>query len=287
VFAVGSAEAEDSVRNLVHEWNTMMVTSMPRYRVQASDYCPKCRIPLDEVIGQPRLMCRMCGHSARIVLLTTSSLPFSSCGSGSSSVDAVDPAYARDQHFMECMNRFLARFPHAIHPDQAKSLMKDLYRQGYRQAKDIDFTTVHLTMRKLQLAGLYKHENAVVSKIVGLPAPSLTPSDVAWLRYMFRMAQAPFMSMFSNTETSRKNFLIFPYFLHKAFVLLGQWHLLDRVPLPRCVTKLRRLESIWRFICAYNGWRFVPSPAVRKRAAHANGATGNKRARKMEEAILS
>ena len=111
-------------------------------------------------------------------------------------------------------------------------------------------------LKKLKHSKLYEHIPSIIFKLCGVPPPVISPQLEAKLIVMFQQIQNPFEM---HSPNHRKNFLSYAYVLHKFMQLLGQDHLLDKLPLLKSREKLYQQDLIWRGICGENRWKYMPS----------------------------
>jgi hypothetical protein len=75
-------------------------------------------------------------------------------------------------------------------------------------------------------------------------------------REMFKLCQEPFNI---HSPKDRKNFLSYSYTLHKFCELLELYDFLPCFPLLKSTEKLKEQDKIWKKICEYLNWQFIPS----------------------------
>ena len=73
---------------------------------------------------------------------------------------------------------------------------------------------------------------------------------------MFKEIQIPFHKF---CPKSRKNFLSYSYVLHKFVELLELDDFLPCFILLKSREKLHQQDQIWKQICGYLNWQFIPS----------------------------
>ena len=73
---------------------------------------------------------------------------------------------------------------------------------------------------------------------------------------MFKDIQEPFIQV---CPSNRKNFLSYSYVLHKFVELLELDQFIDCFILLKSREKLHQQDLIWRQICEYLKWEFIPS----------------------------
>ena len=111
-------------------------------------------------------------------------------------------------------------------------------------------------LKKLDLTNYYEHTAHIISKLSGLPPPTISRDTEEKLRHMFRQIQAPFLKHCPNY---RINFLSYSYVLHKFFQLLDLDDFIKYFPLLKNREKLRQQDKIWKKICKELEWKYIPS----------------------------
>ena len=76
------------------------------------------------------------------------------------------------------------------------------------------------------------------------------------LRRMFKEIQVPFHKF---CPKERKNFLSYSYVLHKFVQLLELDEFIPCFMLLKSREKLHQQDEIWKQICNYLNWEFIPS----------------------------
>lgn len=110
-------------------------------------------------------------------------------------------------------------------------------------------------LKKLGLNRYYEHIPHILTKI-GVPAPVMTRDVEEKLRQMFKDIQEPFTLY---CPRRRKNFLSYSYTLHKFCELLELDDFLPCFPLLKSRDKLKEQDILWKTICTFLGWEFIPS----------------------------
>ena len=111
-------------------------------------------------------------------------------------------------------------------------------------------------LKNLELSNYYEHVQHIINKVTGAPPPKVTREVEEKLREMFRQMQTPF-ALYCPAE--RKNFLNYAYTLYKCCELLELDDFLPCFPLLKSTQKLQDQDVIWKKICNYLDWQFIPS----------------------------
>lgn len=111
-------------------------------------------------------------------------------------------------------------------------------------------------LKKLSLTQYYEHTTHIISKITGIPPPTISREVEEQFRKMFKEIQIPFEK---HIPKSRINFLSYSYVLHKFCELLELDEFISCFALLKSRDKLRQQDKIWEQICKELRWEFIPS----------------------------
>jgi len=124
----------------------------------------------------------------------------------------------------------------------------NLKKLTLRNIKDI--------LKSLHYQNFYEHAAHILSKLSGLPPPTINRDTEDKLRHMFRQIQEPFER---HKPPDRLNFLSYSYVLHKFCQLLELDNFTKCFPLLKSREKLRAQDKIWKNICKDLKWQYIPS----------------------------
>ena len=111
-------------------------------------------------------------------------------------------------------------------------------------------------LKKLGYNKYYEHVQHIINKVSGVPPPKMTREVEEKFRQMFKQCQEPFTLY---CPKNRKNFLSYSYTLHKFCELLELDDFLPCFPLLKSQDKLKEQDRIWKKICEFLSWEYVPS----------------------------
>ena len=137
-----------------------------------------------------------------------------------------------------------------------QEIRHELYKQRFYDLKKLDLYIIKNVLKKLNLSPYYEHSSYIISKLTGLPPPTLSREDEDKLRQMFDKIQIPFER---HCPPDRINFLSYSYILHKFCELLELDDFIKYFPLLKSREKLRIQDKIWKNICKDLRWQFIPS----------------------------
>lgn len=111
-------------------------------------------------------------------------------------------------------------------------------------------------LKKLKMTQYYEHATYIISKLSGIPPPTISRETEEKIRLMFRLIQVPFEK---HCPKDRTNFLSYAYVLHKFFQLLQLDEFTKYFPLLKSREKLKNQDKIWKKICDDLSWDYYPS----------------------------
>lgn len=238
------AELFDKYLNLVDKSSNKIVIYNQPY------FCKKCNV--DKIINQSEgsIVCPSCGETEYIII---------ECETSNYKDPVIEkPAYPykRANHLSEWLASFQAKETTDIPNEVYNSIIAELQKYRITNPKDITLKKMKEILKKLRLHNYYEHTPHIISKITGQPAPTISREMEEKIKSMFNDIQVPF-SMFC--PSSRINFLSYSYTLHKICQLLELDDFTHCFPLLKSRDKLKIQDSIWKKICNYNSWDFIPS----------------------------
>ena len=214
------------------------------------DFCLNCNIEKKTHLADGCMICEICGQVDYIVI-------------DSDKPSYKDPpkeisyfAYKRINHFNEWMAQFQAKETTDIPQDLYNQILIEIKKERIDNMGDLTSSKVREILKKLKKNKYYEHVPHIINKLNGLPPPIMNRTTEEELRRMFKVIQIPF-TKFCPKE--RKNFLSYSYVLHKFVELLELDQFIDCFILLKSREKLHQQDLIWRQICEYLKWEFIPS----------------------------
>lgn len=213
--------------------------------------CTKCDV---EKLTNPResyASCPVCGE------VTKYQDSQNNKGEYSEEVEVLSPfAYKRINHFKEWISMIIAREGSGPSQEILDELLKELKKDKIETREEVTEERIREYLKKLKYSKLYDHIPSIIYKLCGVPPPQISPQLEAKLIEMFQQIQAPFEK---HKPDDRLNFLSYSYCIHKLLELLGQSHLLAKLPLLKSREKLYHQDVTWKLICSETKWKFYPS----------------------------
>lgn len=163
-------------------------------------------------------------------------------------------AYKRINHFKEILAQFQGKETTQISNEiidkiklQIKKERLDIGHISNEKTKDI--------LKKLGYNKYYEHITFIKSKL-GIKPPIMSPELEETLCNLFDELQTPY-SKFCPDD--RVNFLNYYYTIYKLCELLGQNQYLSLLPMLKDREKVIEQDAIWKKICEYLDWEFIPT----------------------------
>jgi len=213
--------------------------------------CNKCDVEKILSTTDGALICQNCGETEMIII--DNEKP--------NYKDAITDSkpgypYKKINHFNEWLAQFMARESSEISKEIYDQILTELYKQKMTDLTQLTIPLIEQILKKLKLTQYYEHTTHIISKLSGIPPPSINRKTEEKMRHMFKEIQAPFEK---HRPPDRVNFLSYSYVLHKFCQLLELDEFIKYFPLLKSRDKLRIQDSIWKKICAELRWQYIPS----------------------------
>lgn len=168
-----------------------------------------------------------------------------------------EPQNARMNHFIEWLNNIRGKETVNISDEVVADITDELKKRYHLLFNVTDLALVEKNMildvlRQLKMYKYLEHIPYIWNRITGLPNPYISPELEETLKIMFKQLQVYYIQ--KNTSM-----LSYSYTLHKFFGILGEKQLVNQIQLIKSREKLQNQEHIWKDICEYLGWEFIPS----------------------------
>jgi hypothetical protein len=165
-------------------------------------------------------------------------------------------AYKRINHFNEWLAQFQAKESTDIPQDVYDQILLELKKERITDMKQLSPVKLREILKKLKKNKYYEHVPHIINRLNGEPPPTINRETEEELRRMFKEIQIPFHKFCPKT---RKNFLSYSYVLHKFVELLELDEFIPCFMLLKSREKLHQQDQIWKQICEYLKWQFIPS----------------------------
>jgi len=165
-------------------------------------------------------------------------------------------AYKRINHFNEWLAQFQAKESTDIPQEVYDQILLELKKERITDMKLLSPIKLREILKKLKKNKYYEHVPHIINRLNGEPPPTINRETEEELRRMFKEIQIPFHKFCPKT---RKNFLSYSYVLHKFVELLELDEFIPCFMLLKSREKLHQQDQIWKQICEYLKWQFIPS----------------------------
>lgn len=213
--------------------------------------CPECNVDKTLIQCEGIYVCQNCGEVEMIII--DSEKP-----NYKESASDTKPGYPykRINHFNEWLGQFQAKESTEIPQEIYNQILTELKKNRFVELKKLTLPYIKQILKKLALTQYYEHATHIISKLSGIPPPTINRETEEKLRIMFKQIQIPFEKY---CPKSRINFLSYSYVLHKFCELLELDDFIKCFPLLKSREKLIIQDKIWEKICFDLRWEYIPS----------------------------
>lgn len=214
------------------------------------DICTKCNVEKILYLSEGKIVCKTCGDESFILV-------------DSDKPSYKDPprevtyfSYKRINHFNECLAQFQAKETTDIPQEVYDKILLELKKERITDMTLLTPIKIRGILKKLKKNKYYEHVPHIINKLNGISPPVMNRETEERLRRMFREIQLPFHKF---CPKDRKNFLSYSYVLRKFVELLELDEFIECFMLLKDREKLTEQDRIWKNICGYLQWEFIPS----------------------------
>ena len=212
--------------------------------------CSDCNQEKVYIQTESIFVCEKCGEVEMIITEPEKNT------SGDIIPDKIGYPYKRINHYSEWLSQFQAKESIEIPQEVYDKIIAELHKNRIYNMKSLTKLKIKEILKKLNLTSYYEHSTHIISKLSGLPPPTISRETEQILREMFKLIQEPFER---HCPKDRINFLSYSYVLHKFCELLELDDFIKCFPLLKSREKLRDQDKIWKMICKDLRWQFIPS----------------------------
>ena len=240
-----------SKRDLYEEYTTRMKLNVETSEhMRVTEHCEKCNIARDELPDEGILVCPMCGSEE--YMMVVSDFP----SFRDPPKERNNYAYKKINHLNEILNQFQAKESTIIPEDVMSEVICEIKKRRIQNVAEMTEPVMREILKKLNRSKYYEHATHILSRLNGNPPPTITPEIEEKIRTMFQEIQAPFLLYCPDERT---NFLSYSYILYKFFELLELDEYKVYFPLLKSRDRLIAHDQIWKKICEFLRWEFIPS----------------------------
>ena len=163
-------------------------------------------------------------------------------------------AYKRINHFKEILAQFQGKETTQISNDIIEKIKLQIKKERLNLSELTNEKTKDI-LKKLGYNKYYEHIIFIKSKL-GIKPPIMSPELEETLCNLFDELQTPY-SKFCPDD--RVNFLHYYYTIYKLCELLKQYQYLPLLSMLKDREKIIEQDAIWKKICKYLNWKFIPT----------------------------
>ena len=220
--------------------------------VIASDVCSFCKngemIPQDE---EGILICNNQACGKFITYIVDSSKPTNKEPPNEVSYTA----YIRLNHFKEILSQFQAKETTQIPEEVINNIKARIKRERIKDTSQLNYDKMREILRKLGYNKYFEHIQ-YINSLFGIKPPIMDDQLHETLCVLFIAIQQPYALY---CPAGRTNFFNYAYILHQLLVLLDQTQYIPFISLLKDDTKQREQDAIWKDVCKFLDWQFIPS----------------------------
>jgi len=212
--------------------------------------CKTCNIEKILYLSEGKVICKKCGEETNILI-------------DSDKPSYKDPpreityfSYKRINHFNEWLAQFQAKETTDIPQEVYDEILIELKKERINDMNTLNPKKLREILKKKKKNKYYEHVPHIINKLNGITPPIMTRETEEELRRMFKEIQVPFHKF---CPKARKNFLSYSYVLHKFVELLELDEFIPCFMLLKSREKLHQQDQIWKQICEYLNWQYIPS----------------------------
>ncbi len=214
------------------------------------EHCVSCGVERKLFMSDGKMICPNCGDE-KFILIDSDKPSYKEPPRELSYF-----AYKRINHLNEWLAQFQAKESTDIPQEVYDKILLELKKERMEDISQLSTQKLREILKKLKLNKYYEHVPHIINRLNGVPPPTISRETEEELRRMFKEIQMPFHKF---CPKDRKNFLSYSYVLHKFMQLLEMDEFLPCFMLLKSREKLHQQDQIWKKICEYLRWEFIPS----------------------------
>lgn len=251
--STGSIETPiHSKKQMFEEYATRMKLNTGNETVveRSVEHCDQCNVSREEQTSEGILVCPLCGSEE--YMLVVSDFP----SFRDPPKERNNYAYKKINHLNEILNQFQAKESTIIPEEVMNEVICEVKKRRIQNIAELTEKDMREILKKLNRSKYYEHATHILSQLNGNPPPTITPEIEEKIRSMFQEIQAPFLIYCPDDRT---NFLSYSYILYKFFELIDLDEYKVYFPLLKSRDRLITHDQLWKKICEYLKWEFIPS----------------------------
>jgi hypothetical protein len=164
-------------------------------------------------------------------------------------------AYIRLNHFKEILSQFQAKETTQIPEEVLNNIKARIKRERITDLSQLNYDKMRDILRKLGYNKYFEHIQ-YINSLFGIKPPIMDDQLHETLCVLFISIQQPY-ALFC--PAGRTNFFNYSYILHQLLILLEQKQYIPYISLLKDDIKQREQDAIWKDVCNFLDWQFIPS----------------------------
>jgi hypothetical protein len=235
-------------KKLLKEYTYVTENILPEYNNNIM-ICNKCDIELILSKNSDFYICLYCGHIENVIVISEASNNLTDFYTKSS-------VYQRKNHFKEWLTQIQAKENIDISQHIIDEILIEIHKMNITDLSNLNSNMIKKILKKINYTKYYENVHYIMYTINGLKPPYLSPKEEKQLLYYFKQIEEPFILY---KKKGRKNILRYSYILYKLCELMELDEFLPHFSLLKNREKLMEQDKIWKAICTYLEWEYIPS----------------------------
>lgn len=213
--------------------------------------CKNCNIEKNINLNEACMICETCG------LVEPLFIDSENPNYKNPPLDATNIySYKRINHLQEWLSKFQAKESIEIPDEIFNNIMIEIKKERITDLNKLTYKKIKGYLKKLKFSKYYDHVPYILYRINGKKPPRITKQLENNFKEMFKDIEETFIKV---CPKKRKNFLSYPYVLHKLMELQGLHEYKECFKLLKSREKLHQQDLIWKKICEELNCQFIKS----------------------------
>lgn len=256
-FSVEENTPKNSKKKMYDEYlsrrglsNGLSSSEYSEHLKKMAEHCETCNIAREELHSEGILVCPKCGSEE--YALVVSDFP----SFRDPPKERNNYAYKKQNHLNEILNQFQGKESTVIPDEVMNEVVCEIKKRRIDNVALLDEQNIREILKKLGKNRYYEHAAHILSRLNGIPPPTLSPEIEDKIRVMFQEVQAPYL-LYCPDE--RRNMLSYHYIIYKFLELMELDEYKIYFPLLKSRDRLIQHDQVWKKICDYLQWEFISS----------------------------
>lgn len=211
--------------------------------------CSKCGIQKILNTQEGIYSCDNCGES-EIIIIDSEKPSYKD-----PITDTKSNTYKRSNHCSELLNQSQGKESTDIEEQLYEDIKAQLHIIGVTDLTKITKSDIKQVLKNINKSTKSEHAVYIINKLNGIPVSTMSHKLNEMVKQMFSMVEE---AWYVFKDPTRKNFMNTNYVFHKIFELLDEDEEAAKWPYLSDI-KLAKHDDLWKKICNYHEWEFIPS----------------------------